>query len=82
MPADTLTLFEADTNPALNAELINSISAEYIHRLLLNPPTPSFNVTVSPKAETFAGFAARKDIARFLAVLDDLGLTITQKSSE
>ena len=74
-------LFEEDTSAAFNAALVSSLTEAYRKRLLLNPPTPSFNTNTNPNAEKFAGFANKKDVTRFLAVLGDLGLTITQKES-
>ncbi len=74
------SLFDGDTSAALrSAALLEKIKTAYSEKLLLNPPTPSFNPDSNPKAERFARFATEKDITRFLAVLDALGLTITEK---
>ena len=71
-------LFEDELLPA---DLVGRITAAYREKLLLNPPTPSFNARTNPeKAEKFAGFVAPKDITRLLAVLAELGLEIVAKT--
>ena len=76
-----MNLFDGDAGAAmLDRELIEAIREAYREKLLLNPPTPSFNRDVKgDKAVSFARFAAAKDITRFLAVLDEMGLTIIRK---
>jgi hypothetical protein len=69
-----------DALPA--ADMVQQITDAYRERLLLNPPTPSFNTNTNPNAEKFAGFASKKDTARFLAVLADMGLEIRAKIRE
>lgn len=54
------------------------LTAVYTLKLLTNPPTPTFMET-NPKREGAAKYAARRDVTRFMAVLDDMGLTIAQK---
>ncbi len=66
-------LFDDDLLPA---DLVGRIVDAYRERLLLNPPTPSFNTRTNDRAEAFAAKIAPKDITRFLAVLDDLNLRI------
>lgn len=84
-----MTLFDDDSGAAMLAgigsdpALIDSIREAYREKLLLNPPTPSFNRDKNgDKAEAFARFAAAKDITRFLAVLDETGLTISKKEQD
>ena len=68
-------LFDDDL-PA--AELVGAITEAYRAKLLLNPPTPSFNVQTNPKAEAFAARIAPKDVTRLLAVLGGLGLKVVE----
>ena len=73
-----MTLFDGDSSPALNAGLMEELTAVYTLKLLTNPPTPTFMET-NPKREWAAKYAARRDVPRFLAVLDDMGLTLARK---
>ncbi len=84
-----MTLFDNDAGASMLAglgsapDLIDSIREAYREKLLLNPPTPIFNRdTNGDKAEKFARFAATKDITRFLAVLDEMGLRIERKAEK
>lgn len=66
----------------LPQDLVGRITEAYRKRLLLNPPTPSFNTRINPKAEDFARKIAPKDITRLLAVLGELGLEIVPKQPD
>ena len=72
------SLFEGDSSPALNAGLMEELTAAHIDKLLTNPPTPTFMET-NPKRDLAAKYAARRDVPRFMAVLDDMGLTLARK---
>ena len=63
----------------LPVDTVADITHDYCKALLLNPPTPSFNLNTNPKAEAFARKIAPKDVTRFLAVLAGLGLEIAPK---
>lgn len=64
------------------ADVVGRITEAYREKLLLNPPTPSFNVRTNPNAEGFARRIAPKDITRLLAVLGEMGLEIVPKQPD
>jgi len=70
------SLFEEDSSPALSAGLMGELTASYVAKLLSNPPTPTFMPT-NPKCEAAAKYAAKRDVSRFVAVLGEMGLTIS-----
>ena len=72
------TLFEDEVLPG---DLIVRLRDSYRDKLLSNPPTPAF-MPDKPKREGAATWAAKRDVDRMLAVLDDLGLTIVPKEPE
>ena len=79
------SLFEEDSSGEMSrSQMITTIrdayeeKLSYEEKLLLNPPTPAFFAT-NPKHKGAARHAARRDVDRMLAVLGELGLTITQK---
>ena len=75
-----MTLFDDDPGAAMISPVrLGEITEAYRERLLLNPPTPTFNADTNPKAEAAARYAAKRDVTRFLAVLDTMGLTIAEK---
>lgn len=64
----------------LPAELALRITEAYRIKLLLNPPTPTFNTRINPgNAEAFARRIAPKDVTRLLAVLAEMGLEIVER---
>ena len=69
------TLFEDEI---ISGDLIVRLREAYREKLLVNPPTPAFMET-NPKRETAARYAAKRDVDRLLAVLGDLGMTVTLK---
>lgn len=78
-------LFENDDtfqqSAAMDAKLVSELTDGYFDLIILRPPTPSFNTRLNgDRALAAAGYASKRDVARFLAVLDDLGLTIVKKS--
>lgn len=66
----------------LPQDLVGRITEAYREKLLLNPPTPSFNTRTNDNAEAFARRTAPKDITRLLAVLGELGLEIVPKQPD
>jgi len=57
------SLFEEDSSPALNAGLMEELTASYVAKLLSNPPTPTFMPT-NPKCEAAARYAAKRDVSQ------------------
>lgn len=73
------TLFEGEPNNSLDGDLIDRLQAAYQQQLLDNPPTPTFMET-NPRHEAAARYASKRDVQRFLGVLNALGLRIAAQA--